>query len=217
MNNLLENYCLTYFFDDLLYISNGILYTLKVSVLSFCFGVLLSLICLPFRKTFLVGILLKRFISLIRGTPLMLQLFIIYYCGIINSILWAGAITFGLNSFAYVSEIFRAGIASIPKGQFEAAQTLQIPKFHMWKSIIIPQILRNTFPAMINEAVTLLKESTLISIIGAADIMKYADIVGSRRFILFPPLLIAGLYYYIIVLCIEFVGEKFYKRINAQN
>jgi len=217
MNNFLLDYSLLSLLQDFLFITNGILYTLKISTLSLILGIFLALICLPFRQTFLLSFLLKRLISLIRGTPLILQLCIIYYCGLISDILWAGIITFSLNSFAYVSEIFRAGISSIPKGQFEAAQTLQIPKFNMWKSILIPQVLRNTFPAMINEAVSLLKESALISMIGGLDIMKHAQIVGSQKFIFFTPLLIAGFYYYIIVLCIEFAGEKFYKRINVKD
>ena len=150
MNNLFINYSFTYFITDLLYISRGFFYTLKLSACSLLFGVLLALIFLPFRKTIFFGIIFNRVISLIRGTPLMLQLFIVYYCGFVSNILFAGVLTFGLNSFAYVSEIFRSGIASIPKGQFEAAKTLQIPKFQMWKAIILPQVLRNTFPALGN-------------------------------------------------------------------
>ena len=217
MNNLLGEYSIASLLHDLLFISTGIIYTLKLSIFSLILGFFLALLCLPLRQTFFLGFLLKRLISLIRGTPLILQLCILYYCGIISDILWSGIVTFGLNSFAYISEILRSGISSIPKGQFEASKALQIPKLYMWKNIIFPQILKNTFPALINESATILKESALISIIGGADIMKYAQIIGSQKFIFFTPLLIAGLYYYIIILLIEFTGEKFYKIINAQS
>ena len=124
------------------------------------------------------------------------------------SITSAGIIAFGLNSSAYVAEIFRAGIANIPEGQFEAAKTLHISKYFMWKDIILPQVLRNILPAMINEVVSLLKETALISTIGGVDIMCASQNVAAQNYDFFMPLCIAGLYYYILVLIIEFCGKK---------
>jgi polar amino acid transport system permease protein len=204
-------------FEDFIFISSGVFYTIGLLVFSLTLGLFLAVFYLPFRKLLPVSYCVNRTISLIRGTPLMLQLCIIYYCGIIENIFLAGILTFGLNSFAYISEIFRSGIAGIPNGQFEAARTLEIPRFHMWKSIIMPQVLRNTLPSIVNETVTLVKESALISIIGGGDIMRFTQIISAQKFIFFKPLLIAGTYYYIIVLFIEYIGEKLYTKINAKD
>lgn len=152
-------------------------------------------------------------ISIFRGTPLILQLSFVYLIvpvlfGIRLPQLLAGIITFGLNSSAYVAEIIRAGIESIPQGQFEAAKTLKIPSFYMWKDIILPQVISNVLPAMANETIALLKESALISTIGGMDVMKHANIIAQEQFIYFTPLCIAGAYYYSLVMLITW-GSSF--------
>jgi polar amino acid transport system permease protein len=160
---------------------------------------------------------IRRYISILRGTPLILQLALIYFSlpgliGIQLGVMASGIVAFGLNSSAYMAEVFRAGIESIPKGQFEAAQTLRIPYYFMWKDIILPQALKNILPAMTNEAISLLKETALITTIGGMDIMRSAQTLSAEQFTYFMPLCIAGLYYYILVLIIEFIGKKLEKR-----
>jgi polar amino acid transport system permease protein len=132
--------------------------------------------------------------------------------GLHLSILAAGIITFGLNSSAYFAEILRAGIESLPKGQFEAASTLHIPAYYLWKDIILPQVLKNIFPAVVNEVISLLKETALISTIGGMDLMRNAESLGAEQFIYFMPLCIAGGYYYGLVLLIETFGKKIEQR-----
>jgi polar amino acid transport system permease protein len=127
-------------------------------------------------------------------------------------VLTTGIIAFGINSSAYVSEILRAGIESLPKGQFEAAYSLGIPPFYMWKDIILPQVAANVFPALVNETVTLLKETALIAMIGGADIMRRSQIIAAGRYDYLTPLCVAGLVYYLLVLGIEFAGRKIEKR-----
>jgi polar amino acid transport system permease protein len=114
---------------------------------------------------------------------------------------------FGLNSSAYIAEILRAGIENIPKGQFEAAQTLEIPCYYMWKDIILPQVIKNILPAMVSEVIALLKETALIATIGGMDIMRSAQTIAAEQFTYFIPLCIAGAYYYALVLIIEYVGK----------
>jgi polar amino acid transport system permease protein len=142
-----------------------------------------------------------------------LQLSLIYFSvpgifGIKLSAIAAGVVAFGINSSAYVSEILRSGIESLPKGQFEAAKTLGIPQFYMWIDIIMPQVITNIFPAIINEIIALLKETALISMIGGMDVMRSSQTIAAEQYEYFMPLCIAGAYYYFLVLFIEFVGKK---------
>jgi polar amino acid transport system permease protein len=159
---------------------------------------------------------LRAFISVIRGTPMILQLSLVYFAlpSLIHcplSLLQAGIITLGLNSSAYMAEIFRAGIAGIPKGQFEAAQTLNIPRWPLWKDIILPQVFRLVFPAFMNETITLFKDTALISTIGGLDIMRRAQMVAAEQFTYFMPLCIAACYYYVLVLLFEWIAYRIEK------
>lgn len=143
--------------------------------------------------------------SIFRGTPLLLQLSLIYFAspqliGYKISIWEAGILTFTLNSGAYISEHIRAGINSVDKGQMEAALSLGLSYPLIMKDIILPQAIRNILPSLVNEAIDLLKESALISVIGGADILRRAKIVGEEKYLFFEPLLIAGLLYYILVM-----------------
>jgi polar amino acid transport system permease protein len=176
-------------------------------------GVLLSVL----RYCNVCRALVNGWVSVVRGTPLILQLSIIYFVaprviGVRLDVLSAGIISFGLNSSAYVAEILRSGIESLPKGQFEAARTLGIPNFYMWKDIILPQVILNIFPALVNEVIALLKETTLISIIGGMDVMRRSQIIAAEQFEYFMPLCIAGAYYYCLVLFIEFIGRRIERR-----
>jgi polar amino acid transport system permease protein len=165
--------------------------------------------------------LIDKLVDVIRGTPLILQLSLVYFSlpvlGIRLSVLSAGIIAFGINSSAYVAEILRAGIESLPKGQFEAAETLGIPKYYTWKDIILPQVVRNVFPALVNEIIAILKETSIISVIGGADIMRHSQIVAAEKFEYFTPLCIAGLYYYALVSVIAFVGRKIEKKYHVED
>ena len=161
--------------------------------------------------------IIRVFISVVRGTPLILQLSLFYFAipqllGIKLSVISAGLLTLGINSAAYMAEVLRAGIESLPKGQFEAAQTLQIPPFPLWRDIILPQVVRNVFPALINELITLLKETALISTLGGMDMMRRAQSVAAEQFTYFAPLCVAGVYYYLLVLLIEYIARKIEKR-----
>jgi polar amino acid transport system permease protein len=156
-------------------------------------------------------------VSVIRGTPVILQLSVVYFivpqlCGCKLDVVSTGIIAFGINSSVYVAEILRAGIESLPKGQFEAACSLGIPPFHMWRDIILPQVMMNIFPALVNETVTLLKETALIATIGGMDIMRRSQVIAAGQYEYFVPLCTAAVVYYVLVLSIEFVGRKVEER-----
>lgn len=203
--------------SDILFIGKGLSVTLLLLLGSLTLGFFLAVWAAVLRYKKILLRPLNRIISILRGTPLILQLALVYFStpnllGIKLSIVSAGVITFGLNSFAYLAEILRAGIESLPKGQFEAAKVLEIPDFYAWRSIILPQVFRTILPALIGEVVALLKETAIISTIGGLDIMRSAQILAAEQFTYFMPLFIAGIYYYLLVLLIEWIGKKIRQR-----
>ena len=133
--------------------------------------------------------------------------------GLKLSIFSAGIIAFSFNSGAYVSEIIRAGIAAVDKGQIEAAKALGIPPINPMKDILLPQAFRKILPALVNELIDLIKESALISIIGEMNLMTRAQIVSAGTFTFFTPLLTAAAAYYILILIISSVAMALEKRL----
>lgn len=196
-----------------LFIAQGILLTLQLLCGGICLGLIIGTVLCVLRYQKIGAGPIKAIISILRGTPLILQLSFVYFAapalfGLKLSIVMAGILTFGLNSGAYVAEILRSGLENLSKGQFEAARTLNIPTFYMWKDIILPQVVKNILPSLISEVIALLKETALISTIGGMDIMRRSQAVAAEQFTYFMPLCLAGAYYYMLVLFIEFVGKK---------
>lgn len=205
---------------DIVFIGKGIVLTLQLlaggSAIGFFFGILFAIL----RYKGILPSIINLLISIIRRTPLILQLSLLYYTapgalGLELSIAQAGIVAFGFNSSAYFAEIFKAGIESLPKGQFEAARTLKIPTFYIWKDIILPQVMRNIFPVLINQLISLLKETALIIAIGGMDIMRSARTIAAEQFTYFIPLFVAGCYYYLIVILIEYISKKIEKKIKG--
>lgn len=199
-------------------IAKGFTLTLSLLAGSLCLGLCLGVVFAICRSQHIMTGTINRLISVLRGTPVLLQLSLMYFAlphliGIKLGIITAGIITLGLNSAAYLAEIFRAGIEHLPKGQMEAALTLEIPSFALWRDIILPQVVKNVFPAVINETIALLKETALISTIGGMDIMRQAESVAAEQFTYFMPLTIAGLFYYGSVLLIEQAGKIIEKKL----
>jgi polar amino acid transport system permease protein len=198
-------------------ISEGVKFSIILLVGAFSVGMLLGILLSIIRYSWL-RFFVDKFVNVLRGTPLILQLSLIYFLvpqllGVHIDVMMSGVIALGINSSAYVSEILRGGIESLPKGQFEAAKTLGIPKFNTWKDIILPQVFANVLPALVNEVIALLKETSIISIIGGTDIMRCSQILAAARFEYFMPLCVAGVYYYGIVVIITFIGKQIEKKI----
>ncbi|MDR0632231.1 MAG: amino acid ABC transporter permease [Holosporaceae bacterium] len=199
-------------------VGRGLCFSISLLGGSFILGISLGIILSIIRHS-RFGFWVDKLVNVIRGTPLVLQLSLVYFSlpslGIHLSVMLSGIIAFGINSSAYIAEILRAGIESLPKGQFEAAETLGIPKYYAWKDIILPQVVRNVFPALINEIIAVLKETSIISIIGGADIMRHSQIVAAEKFDYFMPLCVAGVYYYLLVSLIAFIGKKIDVKISC--
>jgi len=201
----------------ILFIGQGIFFTLHLLVGGLAIGMILGTILSVLRYNKIAVPVIGGFISILRGTPLILQLSLVYFTlpslvGVRVSVLCAGILAFGFNSSAYIAEILRSGIESLSKGQFEAAKTLEIPPYYMWRDIILPQIIRNIWPSLVNEIIAVLKETALIGTISGMDIMRMAQILGAEQFTYFIPLCIAGAYYYLLTLLIEYFSKKFEKR-----
>ena len=208
------------FLPHLYFILKGVTVTLKYSVISVCFGLIIGTI-LAFLKVIDLKILrlaAHAYTSIFRGTPLLIQLTIIYFGlpGLIDlklSVFSAGVIAFSLNSGAYVSEIIRAGIESVDKGQVEAAKALGISPILRMKDIILPQAFRSILPALVNELINLVKESCLISVIGEMDLMRRAQVVSAETYTFFTPMLTAAAAYYLMVLIISSFALLLEKRL----
>lgn len=206
------------------YIIDGIRVTLLFTALSaflgFIWGVILSLFKISTIKP--LQWFGTAYTSVFRGTPLLLQIALVYYAtpqitGYNIPALLAGVITFTLNSGAYISETIRAGILAVDKGQREAALSLGIPYKPMMQDIILPQGLKNILPALVNESIALLKDSALVSTIGVADLLRRAQIVGAEKYIYFEPLLFAGVVYYLLVMSLTWGGYALERRLQRSS
>lgn len=182
-------------------IKNTVIMALFATIIGIILGILIAVIQDAHEKNKnlpVLNFLSKTYVSIIRGTPVLLQLMIIYYVIFkiveVNGVL-VGIIAFGLNSAAYVSEIIKSGINSINKGQMEASRSLGFSYKESMFYVIMPQAIKNILPALGNEFITLLKETSVAGYIGIMDLTKAADIIASRTYdYLFPLILIAIIY-----------------------
>jgi His/Glu/Gln/Arg/opine family amino acid ABC transporter permease subunit len=187
----------------------GLKVTILISFFAIIIGTIIGMLVAVVKVTainsrikWLVGIC-NVYINVIRGTPLMVQLLIIYnliFTSRNTNELVVGAVCFGINSGAYVAEIIRAGIESIDRGQMEAGRSLGFNYRQTMRLIILPQAIRNILPALGNEFITLIKESSVASIIAVSDLLKMAQYVGSRTWDILPPLIIAAACYLVLVM-----------------
>lgn len=192
-----------YFLEGL---GNTLIMAFFACIIGIILGLLLSLVIDYNEKTGKLAFLSKiasLYIGIIRGTPSLLQLMIIYYVifkSIDISIIFVGIISFGLNSAAYVSQIIKSGIISVPSGQEEASKMLGLNYGQTMRYIVMPQAFRNVMPALGNEFITLLKETSVAGYIGIIELTKASDIVASRTYDYFFPLFIVAIIYLILTL-----------------
>ena len=207
------------------FIFTGIKNTLAISFIAVIIGVAIGILVAIInsynketKKLKILSKISKAYVSVIRGTPVLLQLMMIYYVAFkevrdLNLILVA-ALAFGINSGAYVSEIIRAGIESVDKGQMEAGRSLGLGYFKTMKLIILPQAIKNILPAIGNEFITLIKETSIAGYIGVVDLTKASDIIASRTYDYFCPLIIVALIYLLIVQGLTKILNLFERRLN---
>lgn len=209
------------------YITDGLANTLVITffalILGVAFGCLLALVRTTHEKTgrlkFLNGAA-KLYLTIIRGTPVLIQLMIIYYVIFgsvsINKTVVA-VIAFGLNSAAYVAEIFRSGIMSIDIGQTEAGRSLGLNYSSTMRLIVLPQAIKNILPALGNEFITLLKETSVAGYIAIQDLTKGGDIIRSRTYEAFMPLIAVALIYLLLVMIFQHFVTKLERRLGQSD
>ena len=189
---------------------DGLKVTILISLFAIAIGVAIGLLIAIIKvsaseKKILIGLkwLCNVYITVIRGTPVMVQLLIIYnlvFTARDTNEIVVGAICFGINSGAYVAEIIRAGIESIDKGQMEAGRSLGFNYIQTMRYIIVPQAVKNILPALSNEFIVLIKETSVAGIIAVTDLTKSAQYIGSTDYNILPPLYVAAACYLVIVL-----------------
>ena len=201
-------------------LGNTIIMAFFACLIGVILGLILSLVIDYNDKTgklYLLSTFARMYIEIIRGTPALLQLMILYYIifkSVNINIVVVGIISFGLNSGAYVSQIIRSGLISIPKGQEEASTMLGFNYFQTMKYVIMPQALRNVLPALGNEFITLLKETSVAGYIGILELTKASDIVASSTYDYFFPLLIVAIIYLILTLGLTKLLNFFERRLS---
>ena len=208
--------------DRYMLLIDGIGVTVKVSILAALMGLvigfLIALCNLSKKKP--LNVIGKIYTDVIRGTPSVTQLMIIYFV-IFATVNWPkwiiAAIAFSINSGAYVSEIIRAGILSIDKGQTEAGRSLGLTKAQTMMSIIIPQATKNIFPAMCNEFITLIKETAIVGYVGLVDIQKAGDFIKSATYEAFMPLIATAIIYFVIIKVLTLLLGKVEKRLRKSD
>lgn len=221
-----DDFYLNFIKDDrYLYLLKGLGNTLLITVLAAIMGIVLGFIVAIIRSSHdktgsfkLVDPLCRLYLTVIRGTPTMIQLliinFVVFGSANVNGIIVA-AIAFGLNSGAYVAEIFRSGIMSVDQGQFEAGRSLGLNFTKTMRLIIMPQAFKNVLPALANEFITLLKETSIIGTIGMMDLTRGASIIQSRTYQPFMPLLAAALIYLALVLVMTKLVSRLERRLRS--
>ena len=211
MQSLYESFVLNFIKDDRWkYLANGLAVTLKITFFAVLLGLAIGFVIAMIRSTYentgklkILNAITGLYLLVIRGTPVVVQLMIIYFV-IFGSVRidksFVAILAFGINSGAYQAEIFRSGIQSIPRGQFEAGRSLGFNYRETMTNIIMPQAFKNVSPTLANEFIVLLKETSVAGYIALEDLTKGGDIIRSRTYSAFMPLMAVALIYLILVM-----------------
>lgn len=209
--------------DRYMYLVKGFGNTVIITLLAVVIGIILGFLIAVVRSTHdkhgglkILNAICHVYLTVVRGTPTVVQLMIMFYIVLVsvNNKIIVAAIAFGLNSGAYVAEIIRSGIMSIDEGQFEAGRSLGLNYNQTMRLIIMPQAFKNVLPALVNEFITLLKETSVSGYIGIMDLTRGADIIRSGTYEPFMPLIGTALIYLVIVMLLTFGMKKLEERLR---
>ncbi|HDG4449428.1 TPA: ABC transporter permease subunit [Staphylococcus aureus] len=202
----------------------GIKITILISLIGVALGSILGafVALMKLSKIKIISWIASIYIEILRGTPMLVQVFIVFFgitaaLGLDISALVCGTIALVINSSAYIAEIIRAGINAVDKGQMEAARSLGLNYRQTMKSVIMPQAIKNILPALGNEFVTLIKESSIVSTIGVGEIMFNAQVVQGISFDPFTPLLVAAALYFVLTFVLTRIMNMIEGRLNASD
>ena len=237
-NGLYESFVKTFITDDRwVQLLNGLLVTLEITFFAVIIGVAIGFLIGIVRSTYDMNLSGKKcrtlsdyilkavnaicniYITVIRGTPVLIQLMIMYFIVFASSRdgIIAAIISFGINSGAYVAEIVRSGIMSIDKGQFEASRSLGFNYRSTMIHVIIPQAFKNILPALGNEFIVLFKETSVAAYVSVQDLTYVGNLIRSRTYEAFFPLIAVAIIYLVIVLILTFLLKKLERRLRSSD
>jgi len=217
------------------YLAQGLGRTLLIAFFAVLLGTLIGIVVATIRSTYdknnealarnskmsyyilkILNIICKIYLTVFRGTPVVVQLLIAYFIIFASSTngIMVAAIAFGVNSGAYVAEILRGGIMAIDHGQFEAGRSLGFNYLQTMIYIIIPQVLKSVLPTLLNEFIALLKETSVSGYVGIVDLTKGGDIIRGRTFSAYMPLLAVAAIYLAIVMLLTYLTGKLERRLR---
>jgi len=234
-DELTRQFALNFINDDRWrFLLNGLLITLRVTFFALIFGIIIGIVVSIVRSTYDKNYIeMKRglgrfalmffnrlcviYLTVIRGTPVVVQLLIFYFVVLVNvsSGELIGIIAFSINAGAYIAEIFRSGIMSIDKGQFEAGRSLGFNYVQTMRYIIIPQAFKNILPTLANEFIVLLKETSVLGFIGVQDLTRGGQLISGRTYSPFMPLIAVALIYLAFVMLLTWLVSKLERRLRA--
>ena len=225
MNTFIEKLYDNFIKDDrYMYLVRGLGNTLIITFFAALIGIALGFVIAIIRSTYaktgkfkVLNAICNVYLTIIRGTPVIVQLLIMYYVVFVslNNKIFVAVIAFGINSGAYVAEIVRSGIMSIDKGQTEAGRSLGFSYGQTMWYVIMPQAFKNVLPALANEFIVLLKETSVCGYIGLMDLTRGGDYIRSRTYEAFLPLIAVALIYLIIVLILTALVAKLERRLRT--
>lgn len=219
-----------------MYIVKGLRTTILVTLLALVLGLIIGIMVAVIRTAHdqmrkdgnrgigslildVLNAICRVYLTIIRGTPVMVQLLLMYFVFLASSTnkVLVAVLTFGINSGAYVAEIFRSGIMSIDKGQMEAGRSLGLGYGKTMQKIILPQAIKNVLPALVNEMITLLKETSICGYIGLNELTRGGDIIRGVTFEALLPLLAVAAIYLAIVMFFTWVMGKLERRLRESD
>ena len=237
-NGLYESFVKTFITDDRwVQLLNGLLVTVEITLFAAAIGVAIGFLIAIVRSTYdlnlsgkkcrtlsdyilkAVNVICNIYITVIRGTPVLIQLMIMYFIVFASSRdgIIAAIISFGINSGAYVAEIVRSGIMSIDKGQFEASRSLGFNYRSTMIHVSIPQAFKNILPALGNEFIVLFKETSVAAYVSVQDLTYVGNLIRSRTYEAFFPLIAVAIIYLVIVLILTFLLKKLERRLRSSD
>jgi len=197
----------------------GLLATVKISALAIAFGTLLGWLLglIALSRISALRWLVRAYVDFIRGTPLLVQIFLVYFVlpvlGVNLSEFWAGVIGLSLNSAAFISEIVRAGVGAVERGQTEAARSIGMKHGQILVYILMPQSLRAVVPPITNELITLVKSSSLLSVISVYELTRAGQGIIAVRFAPVEIFLLVSVYYYVTISLLTWLSRALERRL----
>lgn len=216
--------------ENISFLAKGALLSLLIAAISLLIGLLLGILGASGKRSRHVvpKAVANFYVEIIRGTPLLLQILIIFsvipsiYTAITGSVLrinvyLIGVIALSINSGAYQTELIRSGINGVDKGQWEACETLGLSQKQTMRQVILPQAFKRIVPPVISEFITLIKDSSLISTIGAIELLKGAQVLGTDYYDVMSPYTLAAIFYLIMTISISYLGRYVEKRLAVSD